>query len=207
MWPGFYLSLWRVYSISALNVTNVVACYSGQVFHDFLNSCHCSCDWAGLRPVLSAGPRARLKLIKIQLKFNWKSNKIHWIYHDIYIEFQWTFNEIHWHPLKSIENPLEIQWTALASVEIHWKSIGNPLEIHWKSIEVNWHPLKSIESHGKSIEHPLNFFWKTNQNYWNSSKINWQSIRIIFTILWNPWTIRGIPLNSNENPLMPIEIP
>ena len=110
----------------------------------------------GLTTVLSAGPRVRLKSIKIQLKSTEKqmesieiSIKIYWMQIDIQwnplksIEIHWKSNEIYWHPFKiqleSTENQMNSHWNP-------WTSI----EFQWTFNEIHWHPLKSIRNSMKS---------------------------------------------------------
>ena len=101
VWPGFYLGCGTYTRPQLWSVTNVVAFFPRQVFHDLLNSCYCSYDWAGLRPSYAWG-----------LGFDWNSSKFKW-------NPQWAADEIHWNPWKFYCVPMDIQWNAL-------KSIGNP---------------------------------------------------------------------------------
>ena len=112
---------------------------------------------SGLATVVTAGPRARLKFIKIKLKST--ENQME------------SIMNICWHSDKDSDGK---------SIEIHWKSTGNAM----KSTGTHWNLSKSMEIHWTSVEIP---FKHSNQIYWKSLKINWQSIRIILTqIQWNP---------------------
>ena len=130
---------------------------------------------------------------RVVLGLDWNSSNFHW-----------TPLKIKWAPLKSHETPSNSNEHSMKSIDINW----NPFEIKWKS---NWHPIGIYRNNrnprkaiGTSVETSFEELIKSVEIHQTSID---NPLEVLFKIKWDPFTIRENTLNSNGNPLTPIEIP